>query len=1185
LRDIGINNLERAFPEWEAADSIRVLESERIVHRPSFHRVYIMHLPNGISSDEAVELLEKEPSVVYAHPHLNAQLETDTYYTDQWHLNNTGQAGGTAGADIRAEQAWNIFTGSSDIKIGIFDSGVDLNHVDLAGKATGDPHVFSSTNPASWNHGTHVAGIAAGKANNQNGLIRGVDWNAQIVSKAIIDGSGSWSGGWMGDNNFASKLTDAVDLDGVDVLNHSWGDTRISQTVGLALAYAYDMNRLNVTSAGNLGSGGLSFPASMGHGIIAVGAIRNDDSRSPASSYGSKLNVTAPGGTNIGGPYNNADIMSAMIGDDADFMAGTSMASPIVAGIASLLKGFDNDLYNDDIQRIIELSADKVDGMQGQDWTEEYGYGRVNAYEALKLLQQPYELNHYTTSGSTVHNTQTGWMEFYGLPGYVGGAYSVKQYDVRKSVNFSEMNEAYIWGRGVESVGYSNENPNFTMGFTDVVSNTNNSAVLRTYVYEIWRINGEYLGWFPTTPENVEFAYTVHGFPTEIGGASEVVTFQHPVNIEAGNTLTLLAGTELHLHKDLVIESDAVLEIQAGVTINAQPGAKIMTEGDGRILAFGSPEDPIVMQGDGGGSWDGVVFNSSSNLLNNVHIKDVGGYQAAIRILGGSGNVVTSSTIEDNFYGILVDNVNSVTITGNHIVNNQNEGLLLLDVINEPSSPNTVWIRDNTIANNGSSGVYLSNSLIHDFSGNVIENNQRYGIWMSPFSTIYFNYQNEGRNRIKNNRIHQIWLASTGDAFIGGLYTQGQNSIYHTNQPSSNKYIYRLALTGQGYSQSPYNVFAQQTYWGQYAADFGGPDASWFVGNVDYSNHLTSDPTGSSGASSPQPLLAGGSGGGQTISLMSADMVASVTGGDRESLLDPQRAVQLAERVMHLRDELVNHPGDYHSARWINELFTIKMFDIHDDMGLHRSITHTFEEWSDDDSGVLAQYQGDEAEHVQLAREAAILQRVRLDLHQGDVVSALQKADRYGSQVANRDHRHALVHGLLSVAMRSGEYGAAKDLLAELELFEPEREVAGWYEAPDYRPLADYLAYAQKRSGDKGGTVRLASYEGSSNLSEGIAAAESLPEQFTLSANYPNPFNPVTVIPFTLPMQADVLIEVFDISGRRVARITDRQYEAGHHQVSFDAGSLASGVYLIRAVMRSVEGGDHQFIRKMALVK
>lgn len=544
LQELSISAIEKSFPNWNAKDSVRVLESGRVVHRPTFHRVFTMHLPSRMSADEAIKKLESIPAVVYAHKHGNGQLEIDTYYPDQWHLNNTGQSGGTAGADIQAEDAWSIFTGSSTIKIGIFDSGVDLNHVDLAGKTTGDSYDSITTDPAAQNHGTHVAGIAAGKANNQNGLIQGVDWNAQIVSKKIQKGDGS-SNQWMGSSNFSSKLVDAVDNDGVHIMNHSWG-IDYNPTIASALAYAYKMNRVSVSSAGNQ-DGSLTFPASMGHGIISVGATQDDDTRSPFSNFGNNLNVTAPGGANIGGPYNNSDMLSAGIGDDVVYSAGTSMASPIVAGIASLLKGYDNNLYNDDIQRIIELSADEVGGVNYDQngWHEEMGYGRVNAYEALKLLQAPYDLEHHTASGGSVTGVSQTTVTFYDVPGLATGTYYPDRHEVQKSVNFPYTDEIEVWCRGVETTGYSDDHPNFAMGWCDPVSVSNNSATLRTYVYEVKNYIGQTIGWYPTTPQNVEFAYTVHGIlgtPPPPPPPPPTVSISGPSNMFQGTTDTFTAN-------------------------------------------------------------------------------------------------------------------------------------------------------------------------------------------------------------------------------------------------------------------------------------------------------------------------------------------------------------------------------------------------------------------------------------------------------------------------------------------------------------------------------------------------------------------------------------------------------------------------------------------------------------------
>lgn len=126
--------------------------------------------------------------VVFAEKHTEPTLDNDEHYINgtQWYLNNDGRNGGVAGADINAEGAWAIYTGSSSSKIAILDTGVELTHEDLSGKATGETHFGEP-------HGTMVAGVAAARALNMDG-IRGVDWNAQIISKNIFDANGNYLG-------------------------------------------------------------------------------------------------------------------------------------------------------------------------------------------------------------------------------------------------------------------------------------------------------------------------------------------------------------------------------------------------------------------------------------------------------------------------------------------------------------------------------------------------------------------------------------------------------------------------------------------------------------------------------------------------------------------------------------------------------------------------------------------------------------------------------------------------------------------------------------------------------------------------------------------------------------------------------------------------------------------------------
>ena len=111
------------------------------------------------------------------------------------------------------------------------------------------------------------------------------------------------------------------------------------------------------------------------------------------------------------------------------------MAAPHVSGLASLLKGYNSNLYNDDIEHIIQLSADDK-GDSG--WDPAYGYGRINAKTALDLLRSPYVLQQSTTTGgSDVGSTDYYTTAIYGAPGLATGVYIVKRHEIRKTVSYT----------------------------------------------------------------------------------------------------------------------------------------------------------------------------------------------------------------------------------------------------------------------------------------------------------------------------------------------------------------------------------------------------------------------------------------------------------------------------------------------------------------------------------------------------------------------------------------------------------------------------------------------------------------------------------------------------------------------------------------------------------------------------
>jgi len=371
----------KAFPGWNKADSIKTRKDGEKIKAPEFDRIFTFTFKTEAEANAAIEILNKIPAVLFAEKHSEPSLYSDPAYLNgtQWHLNNDGRNGGIAGADIHAEQAWNIFTGSTAVTIAVFDTGFELTHDELTGKSSGDASISGTV---SEYHGTHVAGIAAGNAFNGIGG-RGVDWNARLLSKRIFEPAG-----YIGDADVAQKITDAVNS-GAQIANHSWGGSGYSTTLAMAFAYSYKMNSTSVVAMGNNNGSTVQYPAGLNN-VIAVGATQNNDVQSPFSNTGNHIDVSAPGGiTNSG--TDNRDIFSSALNNAYEFHAGTSQAAPQVAGIASLLKGFNANLANDDIENIIEISADDR-GDLGFD--NAYGHGRVNAAQALGLLQSPNTINH-----------------------------------------------------------------------------------------------------------------------------------------------------------------------------------------------------------------------------------------------------------------------------------------------------------------------------------------------------------------------------------------------------------------------------------------------------------------------------------------------------------------------------------------------------------------------------------------------------------------------------------------------------------------------------------------------------------------------------------------------------------------------------------------------------------------------
>jgi subtilisin family serine protease len=387
--------------------------------------VDVVTLPEGTSVVDAAQQYMADPSVEYAEPNYirkaSATIPNDEFFPQQWALMNSGTfADGKPGADIGAYLAWDITTGSSAITVAVIDTGIDYNHPDLItniwtntgetsctdGKdndgngfvddCLGWDFTNKDNNPMDDNgHGTHVAGIIGAKANNGIGMA-GIMWNVRIMALKAFDSDG------FGDvADITSAINYAVD-NGARIINASYGDNTYSQAEYDAVNAANNANVLFVAAAGNEWAGGnggtnndLSpiYPASYSlPNIISVAATDQKDLLASFSNFGtSSVHLAAPG----------VYILSTLPDNgyqNKEFIPGTSMAAPHVAGTAGLLMTYYQDFTIQQIKDTILASVDKLPNLTNYVLTG----GRLNAYEAISSLLTPSDLSAESTDPNAV---------------------------------------------------------------------------------------------------------------------------------------------------------------------------------------------------------------------------------------------------------------------------------------------------------------------------------------------------------------------------------------------------------------------------------------------------------------------------------------------------------------------------------------------------------------------------------------------------------------------------------------------------------------------------------------------------------------------------------------------------------------------------------------------------------------
>ena len=359
---------------------------------------------DNADASSVVDQYVRLPEVEYAEPNYEIKLEEvdgplvpvlphDPQFSDQWALANSGQRGGKEGADISATLAWAKTTGSDKVVVAVLDTGVDYTHEDLARNmwvrpaglepyhddelgtiddVNGFNAIDSTADPMDENgHGTHCAGIIGAEGENDVG-IAGVNWRVQIMPLKFMN-----AGGFGNTKDAIEAINYVIDRKkagvNVRIISASWGSTQKSRALGEVIRKAYENDILFVAAAGNSSTNNdrsPHYPSSF-ENVVSVAALDRHDQLASFSNYGAKsVAIAAPG----------AEILSTWLDNQYEEKSGTSMATPVVAGVAALILAEHPRMSVEELRKKLLDSTDPIVALQGKIATG----GRVNAAKAVQ---------------------------------------------------------------------------------------------------------------------------------------------------------------------------------------------------------------------------------------------------------------------------------------------------------------------------------------------------------------------------------------------------------------------------------------------------------------------------------------------------------------------------------------------------------------------------------------------------------------------------------------------------------------------------------------------------------------------------------------------------------------------------------------------------------------------------------
>lgn len=404
-----IVQLDPGYSEEAAQDELK-MRGMKVVRRLGFaDNQFQVEVERGKDPLETANALQESGQAVAAEPEFiefigHRLVPTDPTFAQQWHLNNAGGGGGAAGADIKAQRAWD-FTLARGIRVAVIDNGFDVAHLDLRPGIVAESGFFDGssnfqqtlTGYPDNNHGTFCAGMVGARHNNgRDGcgsapeceLMLIASRGDQVSTQATLARAVAYAADPRLETPAASVAA------GADVIVSSLGpngaDWALTTVMDNALRFAAQRGRRGrgtpifwASSNGNNVDIGRDQVVSHPN-VIAVGRSRRTD-QEDNSARGRQLDFLAPG----------VDVVSTASGGGTRTATGTSFAAPLAAGVGALVLSINPNLTADEVCQVMRDTCDKIGGAayDAQGRNDDYGHGRVNAFRAVVRAMQTIALS------------------------------------------------------------------------------------------------------------------------------------------------------------------------------------------------------------------------------------------------------------------------------------------------------------------------------------------------------------------------------------------------------------------------------------------------------------------------------------------------------------------------------------------------------------------------------------------------------------------------------------------------------------------------------------------------------------------------------------------------------------------------------------------------------------------------